>query len=364
MNKEGIRGLVVWVGITAIAGMAVAGCGVKAPPSGGDENLPNAQAGPFRVLRDGEMPPKDRIIPFALRRRGTRNPSALDGDGLSETPDVMLYVAATESGNGEGDPVSILRFDAADGRSFPPLDPDATVLEASESWEGGIVDAPSVLRVGAEVWMYYGAAGGIGLATSADGLTFTKVAGPVFGPSGDSGWESGAVPSDPSVVRMDDGTFRMFYEAGVGIGEARSLDGTSWERVSNEPAIWPVPPPDFPAPEEDSVYEPFDDVTVGDPDAVLDTSTLGRRILRVYYAGSNRIGLWQLGMAARYVGESVLQRAYGPVLGNAYAPKGPSVVFFDAFTLVFFTAPSSSTDDASAPAIAEGVAPATLSLAL
>ena len=354
---------------TLLAGLTLAltawtsGCGVKAPPSGGDENLPNANAGPFRVLREGEMPPKDRIFPYAIRRKGTRNPCALDVDGRSDTTGVMLYLAASEGIAPGEPPVMILRYDADDGRSFNPRDADATVLEPSESWEGGVVDAPSVLRVGDEIWMYYAAAGGIGLATSSDGTNFTKRSGPVFGASM-GGWANGAIPSDPSVVMMHDGSFRMFYEAGVGIGEARSNDGIAWQTVSEQPAIWPVPPPDFPAPEEDSVYEPFDDVSVGDPVAVLDESALGRQILRVYYAGSNRIGLWSLGMAARYVGETTLQRAYGQVLGNSFAPKGPSVLVFRDFTMLYFTAPEDDRDDTSAPAIGIGVAPATVSLTL
>jgi hypothetical protein len=202
------------------------------------------------------------------------------------------------------------------------------------------------------------------LAVSTDGESFTKRPEPVFGPSDQGAWEGGAVPSDPSVIVLDDGSFRMFYEAGRGIGEASSIDGVHWERVSSEPALWPVPPPDFPVPEEDSVYEPFDDVAVGGPHAVLDRSALGRRILRVYYAGSNRLGLWSLGMAARYEGEGRLQRAYSRVLGNDFSPKGPSVAFFRDFTLVYFTAPENERDAASAPAIAVGVAPATVSLIL
>jgi hypothetical protein len=290
-------------------------CGVKAPPSGGDDNLPNAKAGPFRVLREGEMPPQDRVFPFAIRRKGTSNPCA-----LQDQASVRLYVASSESLEPGAPPVKILRFDAADGRSFPPREPDAIVLEPSASWEGGVVDAPSVLRVGAEIWMYYAAMGGIGMAVSNDGTTFVKRADPVVGVSDEATWEQGAVPSDPSVVMLGERSFRMFYEAGVGIGEAVSEDGVHWRRIADAPALWPVPAPPGPAPEEDSVDEPFDDVSVTDPHALVETSALGRRILRVYYAGSNRLGDWSLGMAARYEGETALQRAYGRVLGNDHDP--------------------------------------------
>ncbi len=356
--------LVAVAGLALLASMLVASCGVKATDSHGDENLPNAHAGPFRVLRDGEMPSQDRMIPYAIRRYGTRDPSALDIDGDPATPDVRLFVAASDRNTPNGPSVSILAFDAPDGRSFNPRTEDATVLVPSESWEGGVVGAPSVLRVSGELWMYYAAAGGVGLARSQDGLQFTKVASPVLTADASVAWESGAVPSEPSVVQVDDGSFRMFYVAGNSIGEARSSDGERWERLPNGPAVAPVAAPDFPTPDADNVYEPIDDVRVGGPWAVVTTSSLGRRILRVYYAGQNRIGLWSLGMVARYGADGVLERAYDPVLGNLYAPKGPSVVFFRDFTLVWFTAPEDKTKPDSASAIAEGVAPATVSLVL
>jgi len=355
--------LVAGAGAVACA-LAVNACGVRAPDSHGDENLPNAKAGPFRVLRAGEAPPQDRTMPYALRRKGTRDPCALDIDGNPATPDVRLYVAASDRSYPHGPPVAILTFEAADGRSFDPRTEDATVLVPSEAWEEGRVGAPSVLRVGSQIWMYYDAAGGIGLARSDDGLHFTKVPVPVLTSDASVAWEEGATPSEPSVVQLDDGSFRMFYVAASSIGEARSFDGKRWERVAGGPAISPVAPPDFPTPDADSVYEPIDDVRVSGPFAVMGTSSLGRRILRVYYAGLNRIGLWSLGLAARYDGDGVLQRAYGPVLGNLYAPKGPSVLFFDDFTLLWFTAPEDRTKPDSAPAIGEGVAPATVSLQL
>ena len=356
--------LACWLGWALSCGVLAAACGVKAPPSGGDENLPNAKSGPFRVLREGEMPPQDRSFPYAIRRKGSRDPSVLDIDGNPATHGVWMYVAAPDINEPDGTPTLILRYDAGDGRSFPPRDPDATVLEVSETWEGGLITGPSALRVGSEIWLYYAAAGGIGLAVSSDGTTFTKRPEPVFTRAAAPNWEGEWTPSDPSVVLLDDGTYRMFYESGIGIGEARSSDGIAWERMGDGPALWPVAQPDFPTPEEDTVYEPFDDVAVGDPCAVLDTSELGRRILRVYYAGTNRIGLWALGQAARYGFDGALQRAYGPVLGNSYTPKAPSVVFFDDFTLLYFTAPATKSKPEETSAIGIGVAPATVSLAL
>ena len=344
--------------------VAVSSCGVRAPDSGGDKNLPNAGAGPFRVLHTGEMPPKDRIIPYALRRKGTSDPCAVDADGDPATPNVRLYVAASPKDNPTAAPDSILLFSAADGRSFDPKTQDAIVLTPTESWEGGIVGAPSVLRAGSEFRLYYAAAGGIGAARSSDGVTFSKIPGPVLAPDVASSWEIGEMPGEPSVVQLDDGSFRMFYVAGQSIGEARSSDGWAWERIPGGPVLAPVAPPDFPTPDADTVYEPIDDQRVAGPHAMLATTSLGRRVLRLYYAGQNRIGLWSLGLAARYGFDGPLERAYSGVLGNAYAPKGPSVIAFEGFSLAYFTAPEDKSKPQSASAVAVGVAPATISLEL
>ena len=66
---------------------------------------------------------------------------------------------------------------ALDGRSFDRL--VQPVLTAAEPWENGTVGAPSVLQVGDEVWLYYAGGGGIGMAKSQDGVSFTRAgAGP------------------------------------------------------------------------------------------------------------------------------------------------------------------------------------------
>jgi hypothetical protein len=352
--------------IAACAGAVALACGTNAPDSGGDQNLPNAKAGPFRELRTGEMR-KGQIVPWAVRKKGVRDPSALDADANPATLGVVLYAAIGADSSADGEPTKILRYEASDGRAFELGDPapkPETVLEATETWEGGVVGAPSALRVGAEVWLYYAGATGIGLATSPDGVTFTKRPGPVLGAAASPSWEAGFVPEDPSVVRLPDGSWRMFYAAAGSIGEAKSADGLTWARVSGAPVLSPVAAPSFPAPDADTVDEPPDDVAVTGPCAVTAVSALGRPIVRVYYAGHNRIGLWSLGLAARYGSDGVLQRATGPVLGNLMSPRGPAVLSFTDVLLVWYTASEDKGKPAGRRTIAMGVAPATASLAV
>src|SRR5690349_7432781 len=205
-------------------------CATLPEPGGGGENLPNAAAGPFRAITQPELG-NTRAAPNVLEddTMFTRDPAVLDVDGDPATFEVAGYFGAAVKQGAEapkeGDPTrAILRYGALDARSF---DRSAeVVLSPAEAWEGGVMGAPSVLSVGGEVFLYYAAAGGIGLARSQDGHAFSRAPGPVLGPAM-GGWEGSAVPASPGVVHLPDGTFRMFYEVAVGngatsIGEAFS----------------------------------------------------------------------------------------------------------------------------------------------
>ncbi|MRG90738.1 hypothetical protein [Polyangium spumosum] len=345
----------------------LSGCATLADTETGGENLPSAAAGPFRPLRAGELG-NLRSAPNALEDDDTfpRDPAVLDADGDPATPAVFGYFAMTPEVAGQdpdptAPPGAIVRHGAEDGRSFDraPL----SVLTPAEPWEGGTVGAPSAVRVGGEVFLYYAAAGGIGLARSSDGAAFTRVAGPVLGPDA-AGWEASAVPRSPGVVVLDDGSFRLFYEVpGPGgaarIGEARSDDGVTWTRVGDGPAL-------APAPAGEGTEPPYDGASVGAPAPVLVRSAEGRPILRVYYAARDSLGRSVVGLAARFdpASASPLERAVSPVFGSgsSLGPGEPCVVVGPSFTLLFATQRAGRTKSANYPAVAVGVAPADVSL--
>jgi hypothetical protein len=214
--------------------------------------------------------------------------------------------------------------------------------------------------VGGEVFLYYAAAGGIGLAKSADTHVFTKVSGPVLGPT-TSGWENGAVPQSPGVVVLADGSFRMFYAVPMAagfsfsIGEASSTDGATWTRLGAGPALAPVGP-------GDAGGESWDAASVGSPFPQLTVSADGRAILRLFYAARDLTGAQTIGLAARYGTDGPFERASSPVFGtgDTLAPREPCTVAFTGFTLLYATESSSTSD--THPAIAVGVAPATVVL--
>ncbi|WP_437594150.1 hypothetical protein [Sorangium sp. So ce1000] len=355
----------------ALAG-ALASCATL--PSEGDEgSLPNADAGPFREIA-GEELGNSRTAPHVMAddERFVRDASVVDLDGDPSTLAAAGFFAASlQPEDVTPDPVAppnaIVRYDAADGRSFERS--SATVLAPELPWEGGTVASPSALLVRGEIWLYYAAAGGIGLARSADGIAFAREPAPVLAPldpGADGGWERGAIPTSPGVVRLPDGSLRMFYEvagdAGASfLGEARSDDGLVWERIGGGPALAPAPTTAG-APEGEG--EPFDSVAVADPAPVLAVSATGRPLLRVYYAGRDSAGQSAIGLAARLGHDGALQRAVAPVFGAAstLSPRAPAVVVYPGFSLLFVTQAAGTRDGQGYPVVAAGVAPADAAL--
>lgn len=117
----------------------------------------------------------------------------------------------------------------------------------AESWDAFAVGAPSVLDGGAGSYtMWYtgrgraGADSRIGVATSSDGISWTKhAANPVFEAGAPGAWDALGV-GDPSVSY--DGIFFTMHYTGYGasgraIGFATSDDGIAWTRSEANPVL-------------------------------------------------------------------------------------------------------------------------------
>jgi hypothetical protein len=352
------------------------GCATIGSPGQGNLDLPNSGVGPFRKLTAMEM---RGVAPLVLEDATLdfREPAALavNPDDASSTS-VYLYVVMQMGG---ADVIGRTRAD--DARSFfgtandSPHHP-AVVLSPDQAWEGGALARPSVLRAGGKVLLFYAAAGGIGMASSGDGLTFTKAAGPVLAPDASVAWET-TTPAVPSVAALPDGRLRMLYASSLFIGEAESTDGgATWKRLDADPSTAAMDPVLGPGPAlsadaaaaiaDSGVKPPFDTAQVTDPCLRPRVTAAGRLQYRVLYTGyvdspgtAGRNGT--IGYAARYGDSGPLVRQTAPVYSVGKHERAPTVFDFGATDSMLYVEQDDTT--ATPPkgfAIAAAVAPATL----
>lgn len=317
----------------AVALALAAGCATLADGTAGLDNPPSARVGPFRLLGAGELG-ANQAPPFAMKdgTRFYRDPAVVDDDGDEATFGVTGYFAGVMEGADPNAPTDHLaRFVALDGRSFQR--PGEIVLTASEPWMNGHVGAPSAVRTTDGWLLYFESGGGIGLATSSDGVTFTVAPGPIV--DGES----------PSVVVLADGTFDMFFERGGAIREATSTDGRAWMGVEEDLGM----------------------AGTSAPSALLRESQEGRPILDVYFTVKTETGA-QIGLASRFLDEAdgptgrALERSSSIMLAPSAAldVREATVVRFEGFTLLFATENASRTS--TEPAVVVGAAPGTFTL--
>lgn len=310
--------------------LALVGCATLADGHAGLDNPPSARVGPFRLLAAGEIG-ASQLPPFAMQD-GTffyRDPAVVDLDGDDTTFEVVGYFAGVSQGADPNAPTDhIARFDALDGRSFQR--PGQRVIEATAPWMMGHVGAPAGVRTSAGTFvLLFETGGGIGVATSGDGVTFDV---------GDGAVLDGA---SPTLVQNADGTFTAFFEtAGEVVREAASPDGRSW-----------------------SVKDGVALEGAGSPSALLRKSEEGRDILDVYFTRSTDTGP-HIALASRFLDAADDALVLSPSIMLAPNAKldvrEPMVIRFEGFTLLFATENSSKTN--AEPSVIAGLAPATFVL--
>jgi predicted GH43/DUF377 family glycosyl hydrolase len=201
--------------------------------------------------------------------------------------------------------------------------PTSPVLNVGPSpWDSTYVDSPSVLYDGITYRMWYSGSAGtsyqIGLATSNDGISWTKSgSNPVLGP-GPSVWESDRVYF-PTVLFIG-GNYHMWYTGDNGtndrIGYATSPDGVTWIKSASNPVL------------DIGLPGSWDNNNVLTPVVIHDGSTY-----HMWYSGYNG-STWRIGYATSSDGIVWNKYAFNPVLD--LGPPGswdgnhvyyPSVIF-------------------------------------
>jgi predicted GH43/DUF377 family glycosyl hydrolase len=190
---------------------------------------------------------------------------------------------------------------------------------------------PCVLKVRDEWWMWYNGrsddsfTGAVGLATSSDGLQWTKSndGKPVLDHGGPGAADETKV-DHPAVLFFDD-QFHMWYTAGprnsaYQVCYATSQDGRQWQRQNRgQPVLGP------------GVVGKFDDKVVLHPAVVRDES--GR--LHLWYNGVGPQSDFHVGHATSRDGITWRRENGGdPVLSAAPSPSRPEVYVYNVNVLL------------------------------
>ncbi|MFI5300048.1 MAG: hypothetical protein ACHREM_18330 [Polyangiales bacterium] len=367
------RRVLTRVALVAI-GCGVVGCATLASSGDGAANLPSTLSGPFRSLVNdyscdaeeicsgiNELPPgtSDGIAHYPTSL-GLAGPSAL----VRGDQHVVLYATREQAGIAP----RVVRLESTDARTFSGA---TEVVNLDQPYEGdAIADAAAVdvtIAGAPSVWIFYavkqgssklGVTPGIARARSTDGsvgAVFEKDGAVVFDASGTKGaWET-EPPRAPSVVQLDDGTFRMFFASGRAIGEASSADGAHFDRVDADPST-PEIDPVFVA-SQPATPMPFDAGSVDDPCVDRVVTPAGRVLYRMLFTGRDGAGGVAVGYAGRYGDAGAFDRAEGPVFGNKVHAHAPAIARFDGYALLY-----PDQDENSEVQIGVAITPTTLRL--
>jgi sucrose-6-phosphate hydrolase SacC (GH32 family) len=239
----------------------------------------------------------------------------------------------------------ILLAESPDGVQWTRTGGPALDVAAAGAWDGWTLDTPEVVRAGDTWYLYYFGqreeavpeGSSIGLATSSDGVTFTRHQGnPVLGPGPPGSWEERWVES-PAVLRDETtGRWIMLYTGldaawRASVGLATSADGIHWQKSPDNPVLTPSPSP------------AFDDYWAGVP-----TLLRWRSVLWMFYAGVSEADLGDgsadspaVGLAWSLDGRRWQRGPANPVFDDD-APWAPGIVLDEARhrLLMWFESPT------------------------
>ena len=175
---------------------------------------------------------------------------------------------------------------------------------SSGAWDDNRINYPYVLFDGSEYMMWYGGDDGsnwrIGLATSPDGISWTKHAGnPVLDLGPDGSWDDEWI--DCARVHFDGTEYRMWYTGYDGshfrVGLAASPDGFAWTKYIGNPVLDLGP------------SGAWDDANIGYHSILFDGSEY-----KMWYSGDDDSS-WRIGLATSPDGILWTKYADNPVLG-------------------------------------------------
>ena len=155
----------------------------------------------------------------------------------------MWYANIQSAADTNGAVTSIGLATSKDGNTWTHYSQEPVLKPTPGAWDGAAIGPGTVLKDEGIYKLYYYGYGQssvryqVGLATSQDGVHWTKHGDPVL--AGASGWEYSI--GVMGVVKVS-GLYYMYYHAGPpqAIGVATSQDGVNWTRYAGNPIITPT----------------------------------------------------------------------------------------------------------------------------
>lgn len=160
-----------------------------------------------------------------------------EADGPTVIKDDGLYKMWYHGCDADNTACSIGYATSTNGRDWSKYAGNPVLTGTGGEWDAGTALWPSVVKDGGTYKMWYNGGGGrIGLATSPDGVNWTKEAtNPVL----TEGW--GGQAAYAHTVSREGGTYKMWLRSGagdsIGIGYAESDDGIDWTMSISNPLL-------------------------------------------------------------------------------------------------------------------------------
>jgi len=190
--------------------------------------------------------------------------------GLLIVVGIIILLSAGEEKKVEKEGTEETKTKEADSWVTHPQNP---VFKFDVSLLDGFPNDPWVIKDGGTYVMYYGAVKGdftdtntvrLFRATSKDGISWKRNSVPLLLLGSSGSWDSVKVET-PSVVKLPDGTYRIYYagsnipdsEAGFQMGFAVSRDGINWDKYSGNPVLTL------------GKKGSFDELTIGEPSVLI-----------------------------------------------------------------------------------------------
>jgi hypothetical protein len=289
--------------------LLLVGCGLNGGEGGGDAHLPTAGAGPYSKPSGSAKTPAEEPFVILDNSADLDDPAAI----ASARGGFEVWFSRTPTAGGA---TEIWHAHLPGITELPDRGPEPA-LAATEAWEQGDVEAPSVVDLGeGHLLMYYQGGGGIGRASSDDGGVTWSKDGMVL-----------AGVTDPSALVVDERTFLYFERPdGIGLATAEGPDGPFV--LVPEAVLTP----------SSGDPDAFDRAWVGEPDVVGGKTAANQVHIGLFYVGRAGNSSHAIGHVASADGRMFMPSMAGKPVLDAGAPdeRGPSAVLFPDRGVLFF----------------------------